>query len=216
MSYGTVIVDLEHHQVVDLLVDRSAVSTADWLRRHKEVEVVSQDRAGLYADGARQGAPQARQVADRFHLLQYFRETVERQLGRFEAPIRGTAALAETDEDGAERTGVLTPRGRSEVAEHEEATRRGRTAARQALLDQIRALFDAGGTAREITRDLGLSRRRVERWVRLIAVPERNTMAPKACTPAYFGALLARRWAEGITTVGILLAEIRQHGYTGS
>jgi hypothetical protein len=216
MSYGTVIVDLERHRVVDLLADRSAVSTADWLRKHKEVEVVSRDRAGLYADGARQDAPQARQVADRFHLLQNFRETVERQLGRFEAPIRGTVAVAGTDEDGTERPGVLTPRGRSEVAEHEEATRRSRTATRQALFDQIRALFEASGTVREIARDLGLGRRRVERWVRLIAVPERNTMAPKACTPAYFGALLARRWAEGITTVRILLAEIRQHGYTGS
>jgi transposase len=51
------------------------------------VEVVSRDRAGLYAEAARQGAPHARQVADRFHLLQNFRETVERQLGRFEAPI---------------------------------------------------------------------------------------------------------------------------------
>jgi hypothetical protein len=172
MSYGTVIVDLERHRVVDLLADRSAVSTADWLRKHKEVEVVSRDRAGLYADGARQGAPQARQVADRFHLLQNFRETVERQLGRFEAPIRGTAALAGTDEDGAQRPGILNPRRRpSEVAEHEEATRRGRTAARQALFDQIRALFDAGGTIREIAQELGLGRRRVERWVRLIAVP---------------------------------------------
>jgi hypothetical protein len=52
--------------------------------------------------------------------------------------------------------------------------------------------------------------------VRLIAVPVRNTMAPKIYTPAYSGALLARRWAEGITTVRLLLAEIRQHGYTGS
>jgi transposase len=217
MSYGTVIVDLERHQVVDLLADRSSVSTAEWLLKHPEVEVVCRDRAGLYADGARQGAPQARQVADRFHLLQNFRETVERQLGRFEAPIRGTAALARPDADGAERPGVLNSRGCSEAAEQQESTRRGRNAAtRQALFDHIRALFEAGGTVREIALELGLGRRRVERWVRLVAVPERNTMAPKVCTPAYFGALLARRWAEGITTVRLLLAEIRQHGYTGS
>ena len=165
----------------------------------------------MVRDSAR---PRAQQVTDRFHLLQNLRETVERQLGRFEAPIRGTAALAGTDEDGAERPGVLTPRGRSEVAKHEEATQLGRTAARQALFDQIRALFDAGGTIREIAQELGLGRRRVERWVRLIAVPERNTMSPKLCTPAYFGALLVCRWAEGITTVRILLAEINQHGYT--
>jgi hypothetical protein len=102
-SYGTVIVDLERRQVVDLLADRSAASTAEWLRAHPEVEVVSRDRAGLYADGARQGAPQARQVADRFHPLQNFRETIEHQLGRFEAPIRGAAALADNDKAGLEQ-----------------------------------------------------------------------------------------------------------------
>ena len=86
-NYGTVIVDLERRQVVDVLADRSAATTASWFKDHPEVEVVSRDRAGLYAEAARQGAPQARQVADRFHLLQNFRETVERQLGRYEAPI---------------------------------------------------------------------------------------------------------------------------------
>src|SRR5450631_833578 len=86
-NYGTIIVDLERRRVVDLLADRSAETTAGWLKDHPEVEVVSRDRAGLYAEAARQGAPQARQVADRFHLVQNFRETVERQLGLFEAPI---------------------------------------------------------------------------------------------------------------------------------
>jgi Transposase len=72
---------------VDLLADRSAETTAGWLKKHPEVEVVSRDRAGLYGEAARQGAPQARQVADRFHLVQNFRESVERQLGLFEAAI---------------------------------------------------------------------------------------------------------------------------------
>ena len=85
-TYGTMIVDLERRQVVDVLADRSADSTAEWLRGHPEVEIVSRDRAGLYADGARQGAPQARQIADRFHLLLNVREAVERQLGGLGAP----------------------------------------------------------------------------------------------------------------------------------
>jgi hypothetical protein len=121
-----------------------------------------------------------RQVADRFHLLQNFRETVERQLGRSEARIRGIAALSGPDADGAERPGVFNPRGCSDAAEQQGSTRRGRNATRQALFDQIRALLEAGGTAREIALELGLGRGRVERWVGLIAVPERNTMAPKA------------------------------------
>ena len=86
-SYGTIIVDLERRRVVDVLADRSAETTAGWLKKHPGVEVVSRDRAGIYAEAARQGAPQARQVADRFHLVQNFRESVERQLGLFEAPI---------------------------------------------------------------------------------------------------------------------------------
>ena len=77
-TYGTVIVDLERREVVDLLPDRATTSVAKWFSDHPEVEFVSRDRAGVYADGARQGAPQARQGADRFHLLMNFRETVAR------------------------------------------------------------------------------------------------------------------------------------------
>ena len=87
-NYGTIIVDLERREVVDVLADRSAATAANWFKDHSDVEVVSRDRAGLYAEAAREGAPQARQVADRFHLLQNFRETIERQLGGYEAPIR--------------------------------------------------------------------------------------------------------------------------------
>jgi len=96
-TFGTVIVDLERRQVVELLADRSATTTADWLKRHPEIEVVSRDRAGLYADAAREGAPQARQIADRFHLLKNLREAIERQLGRFEAPIRESPLQVEDD-----------------------------------------------------------------------------------------------------------------------
>jgi len=74
MTYGTVIVDLERRRVLDLLPDRSAASTATWLKAHPEVEIVSRDRADFYAEGAREGSPQALQVADRFHLLQNFRK----------------------------------------------------------------------------------------------------------------------------------------------
>jgi transposase len=63
--------------VVDVLPDRSSASTADWLRQHPAVEIVSRDRHGLYAEGTRQGASQARQVADRFHLVKNLRERIE-------------------------------------------------------------------------------------------------------------------------------------------
>ena len=213
-NYGTIIVDLERRQVADLLADRSAETTAGWLTDHPEVEVVSRDRAGLYAEASRQGAPKARQVADRFHLLQNFRETVERQLGGFEAPISGS----QVKKGGGQATPPPPARSDrpSDAVTQKRLMCRGRQAVRQELFDEIRALFEGGGSVREIARKLGLGRRRVERWVRRIDLPDLNTMASKPCTPAYFGALLARLWAEGITKVRHLLAEIRNRGYTGS
>lgn len=142
--------------MVELLAYRSAGTAADWFKRHPEIEVVSRDRAGLYADAARQGAPQARQVADRFHLLKNFQETVERQLGRFEAPIRASAVEVEDDPDTREQPGIERSVGCSEVAANERLLRRGRDAARKAMFDEIRALYEAGSPVTAIARKLGL------------------------------------------------------------
>ena len=67
--YGTMLCDLERGRVIDLLADRSAESTAAWLRGHPGIEIVSRDRASLYAEAATKAVPHAIQVADRWHLL---------------------------------------------------------------------------------------------------------------------------------------------------
>ena len=81
-SRGTIIVDLDQRSVADVLPIRSVASIQYRLERHSRIKVVSRDRCGLYARATRQGAPQARQVADRFHLLQNLKAAIERQMGR--------------------------------------------------------------------------------------------------------------------------------------
>ena len=213
-NYGTIIVDLERREVVEVLADRSAATTASWFKDHPDVEVVTRDRARLYAEAAREGAPQARQVADRFHLLQNFRETVERQLGGYEAPIQDSRISG----SGNPAPSALPARldCRSDAVTQTRLILRERHALRQQLFDEIRALFEGGSSVGEIARKLGLGRRRVEPWVRRIDLADRSTIASTPSSPAYFGVLLERRWAEGITKVRHLFAEIRHRGYTGS
>ena len=74
--YDTLLVDLEARCPVHLLADREAASVARWLREHPGVRLISRDRAGMYAEGAKRGAPRAKQIADRYHLLVNLRDTL--------------------------------------------------------------------------------------------------------------------------------------------
>ncbi len=94
-KYGTILVDLERHQVIDLLPDRRSETVKKWLEQHPEIEIISRDRASSYADAARQGAPQAQQVADRFHLVKNLREKLKELLDRKRAYLPWKEAQAE-------------------------------------------------------------------------------------------------------------------------
>jgi len=80
MRYGTIIVDLERHKVIDVLADRSAERAKTWLEAHPTVEIVSRDRGGTYADGSAQGAPLAQQVADKWYLCKNLGDAIEKYL----------------------------------------------------------------------------------------------------------------------------------------
>lgn len=85
--YGTIVVDLERGDVIDLLPDRDADTVAKWLKEHPGIELVSRDRSSAFTQAATEGASQAQQVADRWHLLKNLREAIERLFERHSAVV---------------------------------------------------------------------------------------------------------------------------------
>ena len=215
-TYGTIVVDLERREVIDVLPDRSTAGTANWLKQHPEVEIISRDRCGSFAQGAREGAPQARQVADRFHILQNLREAIQLQLSR----ASGSSVcplLPETD--GSDERDVMispSPRDKHGGAEHRHLARMANRRSRQAIFDQVRALHGEGRSVRDIVRQTGFDRRTIAKWIRVDALPDRNASAPQTCSPRYFEEFLSRRWAEGCVRGRQLFHEVKARGYTGS
>jgi transposase len=208
-TYGTIIVDLEQREVVDLFPERAAGMTADWVKKHPGVEIISRDRCGSFAQGAQEGAPQARQIADRFHIVKNMREAIQVQLSR--AP--GFCARPLLPTDGEEFASVRDKHG---GAEHRRLTRIANQHSRQAVFDHVRALWNEGRNVREIVRQTGFDRRTIAKWIRANTLPERSASAPKTTSPRHFEDYLSRRWSEGCVRGRRLFQEIKARGYTGS
>ncbi|WP_225861067.1 transposase [Streptomyces triticiradicis] len=119
-TYATILVDMDTHRPVDVLTDRTAHTFAVWRREHPEVRVVCRDRAGSFRDGAQVCAPQARQVANAWHLLQNLAETVEHIVGRHRADLREPLTVQASQDDvrpttpgGTRRARTAAPAGRT-------------------------------------------------------------------------------------------------------
>jgi transposase len=213
--YGTVIVDLEKRIVIDVLSERSADATAKWLSHHPAIDAVSRDRCGLYAQGAARGAPQARQVADRFHLLDNLRLTIEQQLSREQRGVESSrpsrdpitpATMADYQGHGRQ----------AELLHHRRLASSGRRAQWQAKFDRLKELQTAGNSVSSIKRETGLHWKTITKWLPLDTLPERRAMEPRETTPARFADFLAKRWAEGHKSARHLLPELKARGYAGS
>jgi transposase len=208
--YGTIICDLERRRVIDLLPDRTGETLASWLRQHGEsVAVVSRDRAGAYAEGIRAGAPQAVQIADRWHLMVNASDALRQVLDRHPRELREAARLC------------IPPAGppRSVTGGHRAATpserqRAGRREQRQARYDEVARLHREGVPIRRIARRLGMARNAVRRWLRAGEAPVYRR-APGSSTLDRHRAYVERRWAEGCRNSAQLWRELRDRGFEG-
>jgi transposase len=206
--YGTILVDLERNRVVDLLPDRDAASFAAWLRDHPGVEVVARDRADVYADGARRGAPRAVQVADRWHLLRNLGEAVRTAAGAHHAAVRDAGRGIVAEQGGRAAPEKAAP------ATRREARRAARPRPRQARYAEVRRLSDAGATASAIARACGLDRKTVRKWLRE-GGPGTWDRPSSAGSLAPYRAHLERRWGEGSRNATRLWEELVGLGFGG-
>ena len=196
--YATVLVDMETHEVIDLLPGRDGDVLAGWLEAHPGTAVICRDRAGGYADGAARGAPGAVQVADRWHLWHnlcaHAEKTAARHRGCLAGPAEGPAAAPRQDGDDAMARGV------------------------RERYQRVMALHAAGHGAAAIARHAGLAPQTVRRYLRADGIGELLAVIaggpPSALDP--YKPYLARRWGEGCRNATLLHAEIRGQGYPGA
>lgn len=200
-NYGTIIVDLERRTVVDILEDRDVESCTDWLRRHPEIEVISRDRCGLYAQAARQAAPQAIQVADRFHIVQNLRMAIEEQMS-LHGRATGRALLSDADNIS--------------TAKHLLRSRLAHRKSREEIFETVHALHKQGLSCSEIQRRTGFRRRSVAKWLTYETPPDRRRATLKPTSPWYFEEFLSQCWKDGIRTGNALFQMIKDRGYEGS
>jgi transposase len=209
--YGTILCDLERRKVVDLLPDRSAESTAEWLRGHPGTEIVSRDRASLYAQAATTAAPQAVQVADRWHLLHNLTEAFIAALVPHHRLLSETARALVTNPEASSafppvKVDKPTPRNQAK----QRLKREHRLAKYEAVMEQVRK----GVTQHEIARSCGVGIRTIRRWIRAQVFPERR-IAERRSKVDRHREYLEQRWNEGCHNATQLWHELRARGFTG-
>ncbi|WP_191240104.1 ISL3 family transposase, partial [Deinococcus metalli] len=203
--YGTILVDLDRHEPIDLLPDREVATVAAWLRGHPELRIITRDRSSAYQEAATLGAPQALQVADRWHLLKNLRETLERFLQRLYRPLTEVFRKA---------TGVpVTPVAQG-VVSVSIAGCPPTPRAQQRFLE-IHALKAQGHSLMQITQRTGLCMVTVRKYLRLTASPGQPHRPRRAKRIDPYRAWLTAQWAAGTHNATHLFNAVRVQGYTG-
>jgi transposase len=231
-TYGTILVDLEQSRPIALLKDRESETLSAWLQAHPGVKMVSRDRSKAYEKGIRQGAPQAIQVADRFHLLQNLSQTleqvfsthalalkeVEKQVFNTDTKVLKEVVSAHNQTLIAEtnvcpvvprypQNTSLKRKVQSELAQHR----------RRTIHEQVWSLRSQGLSGQAIAAELGVSKTTVFNYLRSSTFNERRQRSDQGLSllNPYHDYLLSR-WNSGYYNTQKLFEEIVMAGYTGS
>ncbi len=209
--YGKLIVNLDTHRPLVLLPGRDQRTLATWFRKYPEIQVVSRDRSGVYATAAREGAPQARQVADRWHLLKNIGDALERMMYRHIPLIRLVASELSLKKSPEPELSVPAASLRRPERLKQQTRKK-----RHQRWTEVMALHNKGCSFREISRITGLSRVTVSRWVRSGTFPEMSTRPPKRGLLDPWREWLKEQRESGNYNASRIWREMVARGFTGS
>jgi transposase len=204
-TYATLLADMQAGRPVDVLPDREAATLRAWLEAHPEVEVICRDRAGAYAQAARDGAPGAVQVADRWHLWHNLCGYVRAAVARHRDCLAGPGCRApdpHQDQDQDQQAGAGMPADPDAVI-------RGRHAA-------VRRLRAGGATLAGAAAALGLSEQRTSRFWRAATAEELLAVRSASALDPYKPYLRQRLDQDPDARTSALHREITARGYAGS
>lgn len=221
LRYGTILVDLERHTIIDVLLDRSDTTLTQWLTDHPTVEVICRDRASDYTKAANQAAPQALQVADRFHLVRNLADALTPLLSRCQKECQPLAqetvpALPSSAAHTSPRP-LTTPQTwqqqTPEVVEHRHQIRQ---AEREKRYQQMCDLREQGWTQTQIAKQVGVGVRTVRSWLKAGGAPTWKRRFRRRSVFDPYAAYVLERWQAGVHDGKQLYEEIRAQGFTGS
>jgi transposase len=214
--FGTILVNLESRRVIDLLPDREAETAAAWMRQHPDITVVSRDRGGEYAKAASQGAPQAIQCADRFHVVKNLTEATQLLLARSQAEILAASKTEAPSQGEPTKQVISIQEWRPKEPAHVEKVRLARRAGRHARYQRVVELHEQGVKPKEIAKLLDLSDRTVQKWLASGTFPEAKKRRKRQSDFDAFAPYVLKRWREGERNGMTLRRELAEQGYTGS
>lgn len=206
IDYGTLIVDLERHRPIAVLPDRTVESIKNWLKEHPTIEVICRDRYGDYIEGIQQGAPNAIQITDRWHLLHNLSDAVQGMFWGYEKELQEVANLLAQEDTGT----ILKTENENA---YPKAAQKRRTLLQEKLLE-VKRLAKEGYSNRKIGKMLGIHRETVGIYKHVDRVPIRGGIKPYTAAP--YEKYIIQKWNQGCHSAKEILHEIKGLGYTGS
>src|SRR6266851_775050 len=208
-KFGTILVDMQSHNVIDLLPDRKAETAKAWMKAHPEIKLVSRDRGGDYASAAASGAPQAIQCADRFHLPKNLGEALEGLLARHLTAHR----TSQTEKLSARLLETTQPRQSPKLSPQATQQMQAKREERLAQYQHVVALQKLGFSQTAIADQVGIGHATVSRWLERGAFPEQQPRQRRMALDSHLP-FLRERWEAGCHNIAQLHRELVAAGYT--